>query len=251
MGDVLAGGNEIRLPVEENWSWEDGKSYFVDNKFLNDRRKMIMSSPGYNPLEYLPPTPFVEHKKMAYYDQYCIFLLNNSYFKRVVTFKGYNYQLPYCSRDWVRFILQLPRRYRLNKRIYKKLLTEMSPELFSIQVANFRGGKISDSPLQIYTRRALHRLRSNVSPLNPVWNRLGIYRMLQYLDFDDAVRSRDDYRLTVKENIHDLKQRKIIDWLDIDAIWNDHQDKRTNYGVSLLLLTALEISLKVEDGKEL
>ena len=81
MGDVLAGGNEIRLPVEENWSWEDGKSYFVDNKFLNERRKMIMSSPGYNPLEYLPPTPFVDHKKMAYYDQYCIFVLNNSYFK--------------------------------------------------------------------------------------------------------------------------------------------------------------------------
>jgi len=247
MGDALAGGNEIRLPDEENWSWQDGKSYFVNNKFLNERRKMIMSSPGFDPLEYLPSTPFVDHKMMAYYDQYCIFVLNNSYFKRVVTFKGYNYQLPYCSRDWVEFILQLPRCYSLNKRIYKKILINLSPELFSLPVANYRGAKINDLPLRKFTRRAFHRLRTNIGPANSLWNRLGIYRMLQYLDFDDALRNREDYRLMVSENIHDLQGRKIINWLDIESIWKDHQNKSANYGVSLMLLTALEISLKVDD----
>jgi hypothetical protein len=247
MGDALAGGGDSRIPIEDNLSWDEAKSNYVTNKYLIERRKMDMSSPDYNAVDSLPSKPFADQKRIGYFDQFCFFILNANYFKRVITFKGYNYQLPYCSPDWVRFSLQLPRRYRLNKCIYKKILSDISPELFSIQFAILRGGKLTDSSLRIYSRRALHRLRSMISPLNPAWNRLGIYRMLQYMDFDDAVRSREDYRLTVKENINDLKQRKLIDWIDIDGIWKDHQDNRANYGVSLLLLTALEISLKVDD----
>ena len=33
----------------------------------------------------------------------------------------------------------------------------------------------------------------------------------------------------VNENIHDLKERKILDWLDIDTIWKDHQDRMSHF----------------------
>jgi hypothetical protein len=84
-----------------------------------------------------------------------------------------------------------------------------------------------------------------------LWRRLGVYRVMQYIDFNVAVRQRDDYRELVRENIADLKNRNLIDWLDLDTLWADHQNKSGDFGVELLLLTALEISLKVEDEESL
>jgi hypothetical protein len=54
-------------------------------------------------------------------------------------------------------------------------------------------------------------------------------------------------KIIVQESIRDLKKRGIIDWLDLDFIWQAHQMKRSNYGNILMLLTALEISLKSDD----
>jgi hypothetical protein len=51
----------------------------------------------------------------------------------------------------------------------------------------------------------------------------------------------------VRENIQDLKRRQLIDWLELDRLWRYQQDKKCGIGMELMLLTALEISLKVED----
>ena len=47
----------------------------------------------------------------------------------------------------------------------------------------------------------------------------------------------------------DLKSRKIIDWIDIDSIWDAQINYNANHADALLVLTSLEIHLKA--GKKL
>ena len=54
-------------------------------------------------------------------------------------------------------------------------------------------------------------------------------------------------KILVQQSIRDLKKRGIIDWVDLDDIWEAHQMKRSNHGNTLMLLTALETSLKSDD----
>jgi len=61
--------------------------------------------------------------------------------------------------------------------------------------------------------------------------------------------NRSDLKNIIHENIMDLKQRKIIDWIDIDSIWDRHINKKANYADALLVLASLEIHLKA--GKKL
>lgn len=109
------------------------------------------------------------------------------------------------------------------------------------------GGSLNSSSTESFFRHTSHWIRTRAAPSHHLWDRIGIYRVLQYLDFNDAVRERDDFRSMVRENIQDLKRRQLIDWLELDRLWRDHQDKKCDIGMELMLLTALEISLKVED----
>jgi len=98
-----------------------------------------------------------------------------------------------------------------------------------------------------FFRHTLHWIRIRTAPSHHLWVRIGIYRVLLYLGFNDAVQERDDLRSMVRENIRGLKRRQLIDCLELDRLWRDQQDKRCDIGMELMLHTALEISLKAED----
>jgi len=51
----------------------------------------------------------------------------------------------------------------------------------------------------------------------------------------------------VYESIQDLKKRRIVDWINIDAIWNRHQNRQANHADALTLLASLEINLKARE----
>ena len=51
------------------------------------------------------------------------------------------------------------------------------------------------------------------------------------------------------ENIIDLKQRKTVDWIDIDGIWRNQIGKKADHADALLVLASFEIHLKA--GKKL
>lgn len=67
---------------------------------------------------------------------------------------------------------------------------------------------------------------------------------INYIDFDRGLRERKDLKQVVYENIKDLKKRGILDWIDMDSIWQRHQRKQGNHADALTLLTSLEINLK-------
>ena len=64
---------------------------------------------------------------------------------------------------------------------------------------------------------------------------------MNYIDWDDAIRSRPDVKDLIHQSLADLKRREIVPWVNTDSIWKAHQRKRQNLARELMLLSALEI----------
>ena len=70
-----------------------------------------------------------------------------------------------------------------------------------------------------------------------------------YIDFNEGIRNRKDLNTIIYSSVMDLKERKIIDWIDIDNIWKRHINKESDHADALITLASLEIHLKA--GKSL
>ncbi len=251
MGGELAGSH---LPYFESNSWTEAKRYFL--KWNQFSQSINLSQPEYNLEENLPFSPLLDRSILRYDDQLDFAFRQQNYIKRVVMFNGYNYKAPFLSSEWVKFILSIPRQYRINKYIYKNILLKAYPKLFSLPTTNNFGGSLNISRNRIYYRYILNGIRKridnyhnlNTKYLDNIWRYFNIYQNVNYIDFNEAIRNRDDFKSLVHDNMRDLKNRNILDWLDIDLILRQHQKKKYNHGSALMLLTALEISLKVSDS---
>ena len=74
---------------------------------------------------------------------------------------------------------------------------------------------------------------------------LGVDPRLNYIDVAASIRS-GSLRSLVRENLTDLKKRDLISWVDIEAIWEEHQSGRVDHTNALDVLTSLEIHLKAD-----
>jgi len=75
----------------------------------------------------------------------------------------------------------------------------------------------------------------------------GPHPRTKYIDYDTGLREKEYLKTLVHENIQDLKQRGVVDWIDIEAIWLRHQRKQANHADALTLLASLEINLKAQE----
>lgn len=152
-----------------------------------------------------------------------------------VLMTGYNYRVPFLDQDLVNFFVSVEETNRKNQSLYKKMLLEKYPFFFSFPIKDNLGMPM-DAPRALVL---LNRFKNKVSRTIT-----GNNKYINYLDFDIKIREKQDLREIVKKNIHDLYNRKIIDWLDIREIYIKHIDKKNNYGKALILLTSLEIHMK-------
>lgn len=157
-----------------------------------------------------------------------------------VVFKGLNFKVPYLNKDWVKYILSVDDKYRKNRYIYKKILLKAFPNLFKLPTKNNFGLPLDTSPNSILIKRAIRKIRKTINKFTPIYFDPDI----NYLAFDEAIRNKIDLKNIVYENIMDLKQRKIVDWIDIDNIWKRHINKKANHADALIVLASLEIHLK-------
>jgi hypothetical protein len=67
---------------------------------------------------------------------------------------------------------------------------------------------------------------------------------INYIDFNEKIRTKNDLQQVIRNNLMDLKQRKIIDWIDIEEILNNHLLGKSNNADALIVLASLEIHLK-------
>lgn len=252
MGEALAGEH---LPPVASCTWEEAKRYFTSwNRFV---RSTVLIPPYFNPESILPFSPLVDQCYLGYDDQLDFACRQLNYIKRVVTSADYDIRTPFLSSEWVNFILGLPHHYRVGKYLYKKILMKAYPNAFSLPTAENLGLPLNASKTARNMRRRLLRQRSRISSTlpnkiskivtqmsAPLLARLNLFRVLNYIDFDQALRKEGSFKSTIYQNLQDLVTRHIVDWFDIDVMWKEHQDSGANHGRALTLLAALELTLK-------
>ena len=74
------------------------------------------------------------------------------------------------------------------------------------------------------------------------------YPRTSYVDFDTALRTREDLASVVLSALDRLGRRAVVPWVDLGKIFRDHQRHRANHGNALVLLTSLEAVLQLEDA---
>ena len=159
-----------------------------------------------------------------------------------VLFKGLKVITPFLNKDWSNFMLSLDSNYRFETSLYQDMLFEKYPSLFSLPTKAYMGLGLRPNKFKIFSKKIKHRIRSkiNIDYQNPNIN---------YLDFNYEIKYNKQLREILISQTRDLKNRKIVDWIDIDKLWRKHIKKEKNYSDALITLASLEINLKA--GKEI
>jgi hypothetical protein len=205
-----------------------------------------LTQPGFRPKDVLPQSPLLAQSYLNYDEQIDFAIRQECCVKRIVLHKGYECRTPFLDPDWVSFILSVPHRYRENQYLYREILKRAYPKLYSIPTKTNLGLTLTASKRRVQIRRLSLRARSYARRYLPgvSWS---VHPMTNYIDFERGLREREDLKTVIYENIQDLKRRTIVDWIDIDDLWNRHQRRQANCAEALKLLASLEINLKVSE----
>lgn len=242
MGDPLAGSH--LLPVDSN-SWKLAIEKFAARESYS--KNVQLTPPGFQVESLLPQKPLLKHTNLSYDEQLDFAVRQQCYIKPIVLFEKYNCQAPFLGTEWVKFILNVPRQYRWNQNLYKEILKQAYPKLFSLPTKTNFGLPLSASRLKSQFFRLLVHVRYSVAHRffrNSSWS---VHPATNYIDFDESLRARKDLKTVVYENLQDLKKRDIVGWIDIDKIWTRHQQRAGDYSDALTLLASLEINLKAQE----
>jgi len=241
MGEALSGAH---LPSHASASWSAAISHFVLWNRLT--RSLNLAPSDFRPEEYLPCVPFLGHHIIPYDDQLDLGIRQECYIRPIVVQKGRDFRTPFLDRDWLSFTLHVPHCCRQGQHLYKEILKTAYPKLFSLPTKNSFGLPLSAPRWRRSLRRQGLRLRAAARRSFP-WVDWRTSPNTNYIDFDRGLRERADLKTVVYESIQDLKKRRIVDWINIDAIWNRHQNRQANHADALTLLASLEINLKARE----
>lgn len=158
----------------------------------------------------------------------------------IVLMKGYKYKLLFTDKALTDFALSINNCLNEDQYFYKEMFLKAYPHLFSFPVKSNCGLPLSAGRFQVYRRRMLNKFKRTTNTLFPLF----INPDINYLDFDEAIRNKADLNKIIYECIMDLKQKHIVDWIDIESIWNRHIGGKANHSDALLTLASLEIHLK-------
>lgn len=236
MGDPLVGSH---LRTEPNCSWRKARQIFArENAFASS---CSLAPDGYQPESVLPERPLVDTSILSAYEQLDFAVRQWGFIRPQVLLEGYTFRSPFLNPDWVQFGLSMPNEHRRKQRGYKRILREAYPGLFALPVKNNVGLPLDASPFRKYSRLAVELIRRGAKQVGLPCT--GVDPRLNYTDIAESIRS-GPLCVTVWENLQDLQHRDLVSWIDIEALWSEHQSGKSDHSDALNLLTSLEIHLK-------
>jgi len=242
-GDVLAGYRGCLLPQDSS-NWEKAVSHFIEyNRFV---RSVNLVNPNFDPSSVLPRSPLLQDSILSYDEQLFFAIRIESYMRHILAPNDYDYRTPYLHPEWVNFILNVPRKLRRNKYLYQRILATAFPDLFSLPTRNDCGFPLNTPNWRTKPRRGFWKIKNIIRRRFPFCMSHCDPR-INYIDFDEAIRQRKDFKEVVGGNIHDLRKRGIIDWIDIEDLLEQHQQRCVNCADAITILVSLEIILKVNE----
>jgi hypothetical protein len=215
----------------------------VKDEFINKNtfvKSINLTNTSNETMYPLISSNFIDSERLTKIEQLDFNNRQRKYIEPHVLMDGFDYKTPFLDSSWFNFILSVDNKYRKDTYLYKEILLNAYPKLFKYPVSAYLGLPMNASSSSIIARKLSNKFKMEVSKVYPLF----VNPKTNYLDFNEGLRNKKDLKSTVYRCIMDLKLRNIIDWIDLDDIWNKHQKKQANHADALITLASLEIHLK-------
>jgi hypothetical protein len=205
-------------------------------------RALALTPPDFDPTSVLPGRPLLEDSALTLYEQLFAFLRYPGFNEPILLAPGYSWRTPFREPAWVDFMLRIPRWIRRDGSFYRAIAQACAPDLFTLPTKNDLGLRPGVSRLRRTLRRARFKVERSLRRTF-LGRSFGRDRSLNYADFDRELREPSPLREVTEDSLQRLAALGLVDWLDPLELWTRHQHHRTNLGVPLILLSALELNL--------
>lgn len=236
LGGELTGS---RLPKNGCKTWSDAIKKFLEKNYYHPH----LTTDDFDPKYILPTEPFLNKEILSYYEQ-LDFAIRQEYYIKPALVLNDNFKTPFISKPWLDFILNVPREYKRNQYLYKSILIELYPEIFSIGVSHNNGLPLSVNPLykSIYNKyiRCYEKIKKTIDSDIPKLS-------TNKFDWNVELRRSEKFFRLVQKQLNDLEERDVVEWLNPTRLLKRHIDREDDVGREIMILTSLEIFLKIQD----
>ena len=216
---------------------DDAKDHFLNRAPI--RSDMLLNCPRAELYSLIDWDGFDYHH-LSFEEQLDFRNRQMKYIAPQLLYPEYKYKTPFLYPAFFNFMLSLPDTYRRSQYLYGKMFLQHFPHIFRLRTKKDRGLPLKASRFRKKSRIIRVRILKEANKIFP----FVVNPSINYLDFEWGLRKRNDLRNIVYDNIMDLKRRKLIDWIDFDALWNEHMEKKKAHGAALMILASVEIHLK-------
>ncbi len=240
MAGILAGAH---VPQEK--SIEDAnelafRQFYIYNDFSG---RFLWEPLDVNPENHLDFKKELEGK-LTNIDNLDIFNKQLKYTAPVVLFKGMDYANPFIHPKVMGFWLSLPDEYRYRKKLYETFLKTAFPEWFSYPCAANGGLGLFAKPESVALKKKFLQYKAMFAYKLP----FVVHPFSSYFDANREIRYNKSLRKLIAEMIRSFKDRKVLDWLDPEALFLEHIHGKGYFGSELILMASLEILLRCQPG---
>lgn len=217
------------------------KNFFLENTFVRSTNLNNIGEEEYS--RFIDFDTSVE-KSLAYEHILDIFNRQLKFIAPHVLLKGFNYKT-LLNTELIDFANSLENKYLDNQYLYKEMFLKRHPVLFSLPTKSNYGLPLGVNSIKKILKRSLNYSGKLFGDFIPSLKN----RNLNYINFETAIRDRQDMRDIIYNNLMDLKNRDILYWVNIDKLWQNHINSKNNHADALMVLASLEIHLKA--GKKI
>jgi len=236
LGGVLAG---CHLPKQESKTWKEAIDYFLTYNYTNPN----LISSGFDPKSALPNEPLIK-KEILSYDEQLDFGIRQKYYIKPSAILNENFKTPYFSKPWLDFILNVQWEFKEYRDIFREIILDLYPELFSVGVSTNAGLPLSVNPIyhEIYRRyiKFSQKLKRELGYDLPSFN-------TNFFDWDVELRRSESLLRQVKKQLEDLEERNRVEWIEPKKLLKSHLKRKRDLGSEIRILTSLEIFLKIQE----
>jgi len=229
MGDPLAGSH---LSSIQSSNIEEAKHNFTKK---NTYVKSIQLSQN-DDFQNLIDIHCIDESKLTLDEQLDFQNRQTKFIAPIVLMDGYDLEAPFLYQPYIDFMLSVDNKYRADQNLYKKILLKTFPKEFSYKTKTNFGLPLGASNSRIFIKRVEDKILRTL--------RLSSGKGINYLDFNEKIRTKKDLREIISSNVLDLKRRDILGWIDIEQILNNHLSRKGEFADALIVLASLEIHLK-------
>ncbi len=207
-----------------------------------------MTDKGFDYRHVLPNAPFIDDASLISFPEQLDFCIRQPAWIKKAVVRTTSYAItPFVQPEWCLFMLSIPDNFRKNYKLYRAILSHSSPDLYSLPTKNRNGRPLNRSS----TRAIIYEISYRVISALCYDARCSTNKKLKnlnYIDFDECYRVRDDFRDIADHCILNLEKKSIVPWLDMRHLLDMHFSGEANLSRAIETLISLDISFEYAWG---